>query len=499
MIVLLVLIHVLGRGFHLFSESMGHEHIMLSIQDIEKDFNLVLNILVLIPILLFGGSCYLYYKNPAHHFIPFINTLVLTFGSISLIAGAGGRVEFHFSIFMVVAILGYYQRMNLMILMTVVFALQHILGFFFFPEIVFGVHEYNVQMLIIHALFLVFTSTAIGSQIFSNKLAEKEYEKQKEEAKSILAGEIINQLAHSSTEITRKATLLMESAKETRTGQTLIKEIVNHVVERASTQQHTASNGEHAIIDISDQIQHISSSANNVSFRSKEAIGFAINGKEVIEKLVNHVAECKNSIIKTTELVQNLLMQTQQIGRMGEAIHEIAAQTNLLSLNASIEAARAGEAGKGFAVVAQEVRNLAEQSGKYVEEINYIVKDILSGTKETVHSIHQVNQEIDVSLSSAKETETAFQNISLSSESISNQIEEIYHSVSQIASGSELVVDAVSTISEMSEMVYKSTEEIQVVSEQQNGKVLDIENISESLNTMTNKLNQIMVKIRNEL
>ena len=45
-------------------------------------------------------------------------------------------------------------------------------------------------------------------------------------------------------------------------------------------------------------------------------------------------------------------------------ISEIASQTNLLALNAAIEAARAGDAGRGFAVVAEEVRKLAEQSGR---------------------------------------------------------------------------------------------------------------------------------------
>ncbi|BEG56794.1 Methyl-accepting chemotaxis protein TlpA [Helicobacter sp. NHP21005] len=123
------------------------------------------------------------------------------------------------------------------------------------------------------------------------------------------------------------------------------------------------------------------------------------NSLEGTAKQIAQIAAfMQNTSTQTTEITK----QAQEIKNIIGIIQDIANQTNLLALNAAIEAARAGEHGRGFAVVADEVRKLAERTGKSLGEIeanaNLLIQsinEIVANVQEQASGIEAVNETVE--------------------------------------------------------------------------------------------------------
>jgi methyl-accepting chemotaxis protein len=143
---------------------------------------------------------------------------------------------------------------------------------------------------------------------------------------------------------------------------------------------------------------------------------------------------------KTNTSVGELSQSAERIGNVVGLINNIAGQTNLLALNATIEAARAGEAGKGFAVVAQEVKALADQTGKATNEISAQIAGMQSATREAVAAI----QEITTTIKRMSEIAGA---IAAAVEEQGATTQEISRNVSEAAKGTSEVASSISDVS----------------------------------------------------
>ncbi len=137
--------------------------------------------------------------------------------------------------------------------------------------------------------------------------------------------------------------------------------------------------------------EEMSAGAMTAAQSSTECAEFIVQTTDVSTKAVGLVEETirdmetlqkksQESGIKLRELVTSV----EQISNFVNVITSIADQTNLLALNAAIEAARAGEAGRGFAVVAEEVRKLAEESGRAASNVQNLIHSLQSNTQQAM-------------------------------------------------------------------------------------------------------------------
>jgi methyl-accepting chemotaxis protein len=135
--------------------------------------------------------------------------------------------------------------------------------------------------------------------------------------------------------------------------------------------------------------------------------------------------------------IDELARKSTEINGILETITRIAAQTNLLALNAAIEAARAGEHGRGFAVVADEVRKLAEESGDSATTIAELVKQIQQEIDRVVELVQQAAQLADDGVESSGRAQMAFAEIGDAIAGISESVDGMTETSTEIATVAE--------------------------------------------------------------
>ena len=179
--------------------------------------------------------------------------------------------------------------------------------------------------------------------------------------------------------------------------------------------QHAASAQASAVHKTSSTMSQLSVSTLHAARQAEEAAVGAKKGMQLASEgtaIVTHTLETMSGLRQSVKNVSDqILLLSQHIAKIGDlttAISRLSNQTNLLALNASVEAARAGEYGRGFAVVATEIRQLADQSKRSLEEIKVLVAEITRATHNTVITSEEGSKKVETSANFVEQTGTAF-------------------------------------------------------------------------------------------
>jgi methyl-accepting chemotaxis protein len=181
--------------------------------------------------------------------------------------------------------------------------------------------------------------------------------------------EAVKEVQHQAQSLSDLARHLVAAAAELQSSTRQIAVTTDQLTEGSDRQRRSIESGRgaseaaarvtSALRQRFQQAEHQVGAAAGEARRHGEEIARA---RELLEALVAHIDQASRA-------AGTLEQGSRDIGKLMDGITRIASQTELLALNAAIEAARAGQFGLGFRVVAAEVRKLAEQSSRAVEEI----------------------------------------------------------------------------------------------------------------------------------
>jgi len=225
-------------------------------------------------------------------------------------------------------------------------------------------------------------------------------------------------------------------------------------------QSNSASAMAATVEELTVSINHVSDNAGEAGQLANRSGQQSRDGAEVIQNTLTSMNGIARTVQHASTKVSELGQHSEQISSIVSVIQGIADQTNLLALNAAIEAARAGEQGRGFAVVADEVRLLAQNTGKSTKEIASMIDKIQLGVRETVESMRSGVLEVNQGVETASSAGSAITEIRKSSDQVLAVVEQISLALREQTAASQDVARNVERSAQMAEQNNLSVQDL---------------------------------------
>ncbi|MEK3894546.1 methyl-accepting chemotaxis protein [Bacillus sp. FSL W7-1354] len=302
-------------------------------------------------------------------------------------------------------------------------------------------------------------------------------------------GETSHQVASSSQE-------LSASADESTKASEYISTTIQELAVGSDQQVESVENSRTVIMGMTEFAGRISSNAEKAAATADQTAKMSLEGTKAIDKVSTQMKSINETVVSLSEAFKHLTERSNEIGNITEVITSIAEQTNLLALNAAIEAARAGEQGKGFAVVADEVRKLAEQSGRSAEQITRLITIIQNDTKQTMNSVISATGEVKEGLVVVHEAGGAFQKIENSITEVVTQINDVTNLVKNLTAGASEIETAISGVKEVAETAAGGTQTVSAATQEQLASMEEIAAASQILAQNAEELQHLIQKFK---
>lgn len=308
--------------------------------------------------------------------------------------------------------------------------------------------------------------------------------------------ELVQHIRGTSENVSESSRTISSSALEINASSEEVAQAVEQISRGAETQAEMVTKSSKVIHEMAISVDLIARRAREASKAARETSLTAQRGGDLAKDSLTRMKSFFDSVELIGMQFMDLNTKLQQVGKIADFIGEIARQTNLLALNASIEAARAGEYGKGFAVVAEEVRKLADGTGKSAADII----ELIAMVKEESRRVHETIADSSRNISAGKK------NIDTTAESfreILNTVIETERKTNSIAdlsqmqtAGAEKMVSMIDEIAKVAEDNAASTEEVSAATEEQSAAMQEMVHATAELTKLAEELLKIVEQFK---
>jgi methyl-accepting chemotaxis protein len=368
---------------------------------------------------------------------------------------AGGMIEAHFGIFVLLAFLLCYRDWRPIVLAAGVAAVHH-LSFNYFQELGFGVlcfTKTGLDVVLAHAAYVV-AETCVLSYLAIDLSREGMQAAELETAVTsvVSAGGSIN-LGYQSrprSNAGKALQLLLTKLHDTMS-------IVARGAHTTQQSSHTIDNGNQELaVRTAAQEQSLQETKRTVAMLTntiKRNAGITHEARSIVASASDIAARGGDAVSQVVTKMDEINSFAKKISNIIGVIDDIAFQTNLLALNAAVEAARAGDQGRGFAVVAAEVRQLAQRSTEAAREIKTLIQSSVRSVEVGERLVGDSRTTMDQVVTSVKQLATILSDFTTAFEAQSVGVDQVNSAVATMARITEqnvqLIEEAATTASEL--------------------------------------------------
>jgi methyl-accepting chemotaxis protein len=246
-------------------------------------------------------------------------------------------------------------------------------------------------------------------------------------------------------------------------------EIAATIEEQARTSSLQAS----SVHETTTTVDELNASARKMSQQAESSaqsarviLALTDKGGHGIEQSLADMTILQQKVGEIAAQIQELNQQASQIRQIISLVSDFASQTNMLALNASVEAVRAGEQGRGFGVVANYIRQLADQSRDYSQQIDRLISDIQSKIQSTVFVSQEGQKIVATSLQISENTASAFTEVRTSINDMAMNSQQISLAASQQTQAIEQIVQAMQNLNIAAKESAEGITQVQLATQQ---------------------------------